>query len=180
IDISIDGERMALMAFNAGGNGTVGGSDVQKSPTVFVRAGEHRVSAAFVRRSEGPYEDLIRPHDWSWAGGGAGGNGVTALPHLRDLIVSGPTRITGLSETSSRQKVFVCRPTSAKEERPCAREILTKLGTEAYRRSLTAGDVDGLIAFYDRGAKNGGFEAGIRTALEAILASPHFVLRLER
>ncbi len=180
IDISIDGERVALMAFNAGGNGVAGGSDVQKSPTVFVRAGQHRVSAAFVRRSEGPYEDLIRPHDWSWAGGGAGGNGVTALPHLRDLIITGPTRITGLSDTPSRQRIFVCRPTSAKEERPCAREIVARLGTEAYRRTLTAGDVDGLAAFYDKGAKGGGFEVGIRTALEAILASPHFVLRLER
>jgi hypothetical protein len=35
------------------------------------------------------------------------------------------------------------------------------------------------MAFYDEGAKEGGFEVGIRTALEAILASPHFVFRIE-
>ena len=35
------------------------------------------------------------------------------------------------------------------------------------------------MAFYDEGAKEGGFEVGIRTALEAMLASPHFVFRFE-
>ena len=29
-----------------------------------------KVAATFVRRQDGPYEDLIRPHDWSFAGGG--------------------------------------------------------------------------------------------------------------
>ena len=36
------------------------------------------------------------------------------------------------------------------------------------------------MAFYDEGAAGGGFEGGVRTALEAILASPHFVFRMER
>ena len=36
------------------------------------------------------------------------------------------------------------------------------------------------MPFYEGGAAKGGFEAGVRTALEAILASPHFIFRLER
>ena len=44
---------------------------------------------------DGPYEDLIRPHDWSFAGGGSGGGGITTLPHLRDLIIRGPFKTTG-------------------------------------------------------------------------------------
>ena len=35
------------------------------------------------------------------------------------------------------------------------------------------------MRFYDEGASEGGFEAGVRRGLEAILASPHFVFRLE-
>ena len=35
------------------------------------------------------------------------------------------------------------------------------------------------MGFYDQGAKDGGFEIGIRTGLEAILASPHFIFRFE-
>ena len=36
------------------------------------------------------------------------------------------------------------------------------------------------MPFYEKGVAKGGFEAGVRTALEAILASPHFVFRMER
>ena len=35
------------------------------------------------------------------------------------------------------------------------------------------------MSFYEAGAAEGDFESGVRTALQAILASPHFVFRLE-
>ncbi len=35
------------------------------------------------------------------------------------------------------------------------------------------------MAFYDAGARGGGFEGGVRDALSAILASPHFLYRAE-
>jgi hypothetical protein len=73
----------------------------------------------------------------------------------------------------------VCRPTAPAEERPCAERILTRLATRAYRRPAAPNDVKALLKFYDEGAKEGGFETGIRQALEAILSSPHFVFRFE-
>jgi hypothetical protein len=181
IDIAIDGERVALLHYTKteGGADGRGGAPIATEP-IFVGAGQRRLSAAFVRRGDGPYEDLIRPHDWSFAGGGSGGAGITTLPHLQNLIVRGPIRATGLTDTPSRKRIFTCRPTSADEERPCAEEILGRLATEAYRRPATSSDFEGLMEFYDTGASKGGFEAGIRMALEAILASPNFVLRLER
>jgi hypothetical protein len=182
VDVSIDGQRVSLLHYNTdrrvGADGR-GGVPTETEP-VFVRGGQHRVAVAFIRRSDGPYEDLIRPHDWSFAGGGSGGAGITTLPHVRDFIITGPYNVTGVSDTPSRQRVFSCRPTSADEIRPCARDIITRLGREAYRRSLTSQDLEGLMMFYDEGAGKQGFEAGIRMALEAMLASPHFVLRLER
>ena len=36
------------------------------------------------------------------------------------------------------------------------------------------------MPFYEKGTAKGGFEGGIRVALEAILASPHFIFRLEK
>ncbi|MEZ5419960.1 MAG: hypothetical protein R2708_21810 [Vicinamibacterales bacterium] len=114
IDVSIDGERVALVKYENGPAAAAdgrGGMALRTEPIV-VRAGEHRVSAAFVRRSDGPYEDLIRPHDWSYAGGGSGGAGITTLPHLRDLLVAGPINATGVSETPSRKRIFTCRPTA--------------------------------------------------------------------
>ncbi len=189
IDVSIDGERVALIEYETGPAGGADGRGAvpMRTEPILVKAGQHVVAAAFVRRAEGPYEDLIRPHDWSFAGGGSGGPGITTLPHVRDLIVKGPYHATGISETASRERIFSCRPTSAAEERPCARQILSRLGTEAYRRPITASELDRLMPLYEKGAgranragQGGGFEAGVRSALEAILASPYFIFRLEK
>jgi hypothetical protein len=182
IDVSINGERVALIEYESGPAGGADGRGARlvRTDPILVRAGQQRVAAAFVRKLEGPYEDLIRPHEWSFAGGGSGGPGITTLPHVRDLIIKGPSRTTGISETSSRQKIFTCRPTSSGEESLCARQIVSRLAGEAYRRPLTAGEIERLMPFYDKGAVKGGFEGGVRGALEAILASPHFIFRLER
>jgi hypothetical protein len=181
VDLAVDGERVALLHYTKteGGADGRGGAPIETEP-IFVRAGQHHVSAAFVKRGDGPYEDLIRPHDWSFAGGGSGGPGITTLPHLQSLAIRGPIRATGLTETASRKRIFTCRPTTEAEERPCAEQILARLASEAYRRPASSGDIEGLMAFYDDGVRRGGFESGVRNALEAILASPNFVLRLER
>lgn len=182
VDISLNGERIGLVRWETQAAGAADGRGAAplKTEPVFIKAGEYTLSAAFVRKSEGPYEDLIRPHDWSFAGAGSGGAGITTVPHIRDLIVQGPYRATGVSTTASRRRIFSCRPTSTAEERPCARQIVSHLAMSAYRRPVTAAEIDGILKFYDRGAAKGGFEDGVRNALEAILASPHFIFRFER
>lgn len=181
IDISIDGERVSLMAYTRSGEAADGrGGGALWSEPVFVRAGQRGVSAAFVKRMDGPYEDLIRPHDWSMAGGGSGGAGITTLPHLQELMVGGPDGVTGVSDTPSRNSIFICRPTAPAEEEVCARDIVQNLASRAYRRSVSDDEVAGLMTFYQSGQARAGFERGVRDALEAILASPFFVLRLER
>ena len=182
VDVSLNGERVALVRWETQQAGAADGRGAAplKTEPVYLKTGQYTLSAAFVRRSEGPYEDLIRPHDWSFAGAGSGGAGITTLPHIRDVIVHGPYRATGISDTASRRKIFTCRPTTAAEARPCARTIVSHLAMSAYRRPVTRGEVDGILSFYDRGAAKGGFEDGVRTALEAILASPHFIFRFER
>ena len=57
-----------------------------------VPAGQHKVSVSFVRRSEGPYEDLIRPHDWSTASSGNASAGTTLPPRVNDFTVTGRSR----------------------------------------------------------------------------------------
>ena len=182
LDLSLNGNRIALVKYETGqaraADGT--GAVPMKTEPISIKAGQYLLSAAFVRRFDGPYEDLIRPHDWSFAGGGSGGAGITTLPHLRDVIIHGPFKPAGISDNASRRKIFTCRPTSAAEERPCARSIVTNLTTSAYRRPVTPGEVDAVLKFYDQGAAKGGFEIGVRNALEAILASPHFIFRIER
>ncbi|HET9703137.1 MAG TPA: DUF1592 domain-containing protein, partial [Vicinamibacterales bacterium] len=182
IDVSIDGQRVALVEYEllniAGADGR--GQTPHRTEPIFIKAGQHKIAAAFVRKIDGPYEDLIKPHEWSYAGGGSGGSGITTLPHMADLVVRGPIRAVGISNTASRQKIFSCRPTSQADEAVCARQIVTRLGADAYRRPLTTAEVDRLMPFYEAGAEKGGFETGVRGVVEAILSSPHFIFRLER
>ena len=183
IEISVNGEPVAVLAMDQWlRTSDPNGVNLEVEKPIFVRAGPQRVSAVFVEQFEGPVEDVLAPHEWSIVDTEIGdlGYGVTALPHMRDFVIDGPYNVTGVSETPSRRKVFSCRPTSPDTERPCAEEIISRLGAEAYRRSLTATDLADLMSFYDAGATDGGFEAGIRTALQASLASPDFLFRLER
>jgi hypothetical protein len=182
LDISVDGTRVALVRYEAQPSGGADGRGGIPMPTnpITIRAGQHVVAAAFVRRFDGPYEDLIRPNDWSFSGGGSGGSGITTLVHLRDLTIRGPFHATGISDTPTRRKIFTCRPTTTADEPTCARTILTQLGTAAYRRPTTPAEVDALMHFYQAGAAKGDFETGVRAALEAVLASPDFIFRLER
>ena len=76
-----------------------------------------RVSAAFIARSESPVDDLMAPVDYTLADTQIGSAlGITTLPHLRELAITGPHKVTGVSDTVSRRRVFLCRPTSPAEE----------------------------------------------------------------
>ena len=181
IEVSINGVRRALLDMDAWMSyGDPQGIEMRTEP-IAVRAGPQRVTAAFLRTSEGPVEDLLSPHDWSIADRHTGmdGYGLTLLPHLRELEIDGPHGVTGVSDSPVRDRIFSCRPTTPDESRPCAAQIVERLGREAYRRPLTGRDREALMRFYDQGAYEGGFEGGVRTALQAMLASPHFVFRIE-
>ena len=180
IEISVNGERRSLLDIDRWAHRQETSTIEMRTDPIFVRAGPQRVSAAFLRRYEGPVEDLMSPHEWSLADKKIGYSyGITTVPHLRDLVVGGPYNLTGVSATPSRGRIFTCRPTSPGEERPCAEEIISRLGTEAFRRPLEAQELDALMSFYRSGATEAGFETGIRTALQAILAIPDFVFRFE-
>jgi hypothetical protein len=128
---------------------------------------------------EGPIDDLLVPLGNSLADVNIS-FGVTALPHMRDFSVIGPSVVTGVSDTPSRRKVFTCRPTTADEEEPCAGEIVKRLASQAYREAPAPEDLHDLMGFYAQGAKSGGFENGVRLAVQAIVASPKFLFRLEQ
>ena len=182
LDISIDGEEATqLMVEVLERDADHGPNWTMRSNPVFVRTGQHRVAVTFVRRGDGPYFDVLEPHDWSNAGTRQPVSyGATALPHLRWVTITGPFNPQGVSETPSRQRLLTCRPMSAAEVRSCGEQIVRRLGLRAYRRPLTDEDERELMSFFDQGVAEGGFEVGVRTALEAVLASPHFVFRVER
>jgi hypothetical protein len=179
VDISIDGEPVATLMLEHYGGTRIA---VKQTEPIRVRAGQRRVSVAFIDKVDGPYEDQFRRSGWSSAAGAeeATGYGVTELAHVDEILITGPRNVTGVSDTESRRKILSCRPSSTAEERPCAERILGALAAKAYRRPVRPADVTALMGFYDQGAAQGGFEIGVRTGLQAVLVSPEFLFRLER
>src|SRR5579862_463799 len=194
LEIAIDGKRVLFE--------TVGGDSANKPPVkrekvteddvddepqssiesklqvkVPVKAGPRTVTATFVQKRGADttrLQPFIRsttsPYD------------STGMPHIRTMTVAGPFDATGPGDTQARRRIFTCRPSSATpaSERACATQILSTLARRAYRRPLTQNDLRPLLGFYDAGRMEGGFETGVQRALQRILASPKFVLRVER
>ncbi len=180
IDVSINGERVALLDVNWKMTETDKNGLNLVTPRIHVKAGPQHLAAAFIQKFDGVVDDLVSPIDYTLADTEYGDNaGITILPHVRDFSVTGPYKVTGVSDTPSRRKVFICRPTSPADEIPCARKILSNLTGEAYRRTPNNEDVESLMEFYGEGRKGHDFEAGIKAALQALLASPKFVFRFE-
>jgi hypothetical protein len=189
IEISLNGERVALFDVDGWMAEWDKGMSL-KTPPVHVAAGPQRIAAAFVRRYAGPNDDLLAPPEITDADPRIGiGYGVTALPHLRELTVTGPARVTGLSDTPSRRKIFTCRPAEsdgsspsglAAKDETCAAGIVRRLASQAYREPVGAADFADLMRLYNQERAKNGFEPGIRLALQAILSNPRFLIRIEQ
>ena len=178
IEIAIDGERVALLDINPA---MTLAKDGIKTEPIAVKAGPQRVSASFPQKADGPIEDEYRMVEQSLVDVSVGTvPGMTTLPHLHELSITGPAKVEGISETAARRRILTCKPVTARDEIPCAKQILAPLARQAYRRPVTDNDLEPLLGFYQSGRNEGDFDAGIRTALQAILANPEFVFRFER
>ncbi|MGW8370298.1 MAG: DUF1592 domain-containing protein, partial [Gammaproteobacteria bacterium] len=100
---------------------------------------------------------------------------------ITQISIDGPFGATGPGDSPSRHRIFSCYPDSPADETPCARQILSRLASMAYRRPLATDDseIDLLVDFYEQGQREGGFESGIQRALAMILIDPRFVFRFE-
>ena len=83
----------------------------------------------------------------------------------------------GLPESHRR---ILFRRAQPGDGRDRARAILERFASRAYRRPVTAEEVDRLAGFVDLAVKNGDtFELGIQLAVQAVLVSPQFLFRVE-
>ena len=142
-----------------------------KSIRFHASAGQHTVSVTFVQRTMAESDE--RSPVAALEGGQA------RVPAIHALQLRGPLTVTGLSESESRKRIFVCYPRETAEETACAKNIIVHMGERAFRRPLTEQDTNELLAFYDKSRKGQDFEASVRDALSAILVSPHFIYRAE-
>ena len=140
-----------------------------------VTAGPHDLGVTFLKSASSLMETERRP--------GQSHFNETRHPRLTPAVyqvsITGPYAPQGVSDTPSRERLFVCRPAQASEEDGCAREILSTLMRRAYRRPVSDADLDGPMAFFREGRAGGDFDAGIGRALSAVLINPQFLFRVE-
>jgi len=134
-------------------------------------AGYHKIAVAFVQRTLAESEDRLQAN--------IPGGVQDRVLRVTNFEIRGPFNPSGISQTPSRARIFTCYPSVVAEEDACAEQILTRLAGQAYRRPVGEPDTKDLLAFYHRGRQSGDFDAGIRLALTAILASPDFLYRAE-
>lgn len=141
---------------------------------VQVAAGRRDVVVAFIDRSHVDTGENFQ-HLLLYGGLTGGAAVLDGMAHLRDSVeVVGPFHPTGVSKTPSRALIFVCETQTT----PCARQITEKLANRAFRRPVTAAEVNRLLPFYEAARKDGGtFDQGIQQIVAAVLVSPQFLYR---
>ena len=156
IEVAIDGERMAVIE-----------ADKPARVRLAVKAGSHTVQIAFLHTAaEQEVNDLYAVHAQSTSVGG--------------FDLQGPLRPQGVGDTESRRRIFVCYPKEATEQAACARKIISRLATRAWRGPVTEAAVNDLLGFYRQGAELRDFDTGVQYALARILSDPRFVYRFEQ
>ena len=136
------------------------------------KAGPHKLGVTFLRRTFAESDDRIELF--------VPGGGQDRVYRISSFQVAGPFNASGLSTMPSRERIFSCHPSGGAEADLCAEQIVSQLGSRAFRRPLAETDLARLLQYYRDGKAAGGFEAGIRSAITGILASPYFLYRGER
>src|SRR5579871_2292704 len=181
LEILLDGERAHLFTYTGVGlsSGTDPVVDGSLDVLIPVKAGSHKVGATFLATNYRPSLDLIMQYESK----SIENNAIPQLeyyPWIGFMRIQGPFNATRPEDTRSLRKVMTCKPATASEEEPCAKEILTTLMRRAFRRPVTPQDSEWVWGFYLEGRRSGTFNDGIELALRRILASPQFLVRTEK
>ncbi len=142
-----------------------------KDIPITVSSGPHKIGVAFIARSFAEGDEFL--HDLGV------NRGMDRIARMRGLQITGPLQTSGIMHTPMREKVMICEPAAPAQELDCARQILSNLARQAFRRPLVEDDLTAPMAFYAQGREQGSFDAGIKNGMMAILTSPKFLFRAE-
>lgn len=173
LDIRLDGKRVRVQAANvdpAEENQATRNFEIREKLT----AGMHTIAAGLLVESTRSESGILVRRAFGPPGPGFGLS-------VEYITVGGPFAASGVGETASRKKIFICRPQAGQAENLCAQRILAPLARRAYRRPLTAAEVAALVKIFEQGRREGGsFDSGVEMALRALLVSPNFLFRVEK
>lgn len=183
LEISVDGDRVFLAPVGGEDDNRMSDDnlgvakdtlDARLKARVPVKAGRHKVTVAFLARNAAPTDEPLQPftRDLDL-------QNMNGLPIIDHVQITGPFGASGPGETASRKKVFICHPKTMAEEQACAKQILSALAKRAYRRPVSASDLESLMSIYASSRKDASFDKGIQSGLRFILANPKFLFRTE-
>jgi len=174
LDLRLDDERLQLFTIKADRDAATLGAgtapDAHLKLRLSVKAGMREIAATFLKDTVLREGIIDRARDDQI---------ITHFDGVGTVSIAGPYKVQGPGVTTSRDKIFICRPTGRDDEQACAQKVLNNLAHHAYRRPVTAGEMTQLLSLYQQGAQTGGFESGVRLALQKILVSPAFIFRAE-
>jgi Protein of unknown function (DUF1592)/Protein of unknown function (DUF1588)/Protein of unknown function (DUF1585)/Protein of unknown function (DUF1587)/Protein of unknown function (DUF1595)/Planctomycete cytochrome C len=176
LEVLLDGDRVGLFEMAKIPNGT---DNDKNQVRLKVKAGKHKVGVAFLASTDIPIDDLNQHYLRSVLDTNPI-PGYIFSPQVSQMLIVGPYNATRPKDSASRQKIFVCHPNTSAEEISCAKQIISKVGTQAYRRPVNDTDLENLLGLYQKGRNRGDFEDGIEVAIQYILADPEFLFRSER
>ena len=176
VEVLLDREHMASFTVAPPKDRNFDKVDQHVKARIPVKAGPHELGVTFLKNPSAlletkrqPYQAHFNLHRHPRIG-----------PAIYQISINGPYDAKGPGDTPSRRRIFVSQPTKPDEEDQCAERILNTLIRRAYRRPVTDADLQKPMEFYRKTRTEEGFEAGIETALSAVLASPEFLFRVEQ
>jgi len=185
LELTVDGERVQVFTIQPLAERTSADDpreyedanvDKDFNLRLAVKAGAHEVAAAFLNKPAAVLETVREPYPVAF--------NMDRHPRQRPAVysvtITGPFDSSGVGDTTSRRRIFSCRPATAAQELGCAKRIIATLTRRAYRRPVTDEDLKTPLAFYEQGHAEGGFETGVETALRKILIAPEFLFRVEQ
>ncbi len=132
IEVLVDGARVFLASVG----GTSDTEALVKNPAearmmiesrlqarVPVKAGPRTIGVTFLQKDQAEDDYILEPFIRTTLDP----VNEAGLPHVDQVVISGPYNASGPGDTPSRRKIFVCRPANASEEVGCAKKILSAL-----------------------------------------------------
>ncbi len=101
--------------------------------------------------------------------------------HVDSMVVRGPVSEPVDVLPATHQELLFCQPVFGDVSRlDCGREVITQFATRAFRRPVSADEVEGLMEIFEVALHRGeSFERACQVALTAVLVSPQFLFLVE-
>lgn len=174
MEILLNREQRASFEVRAGRDHTLADANLKKR--VAVKAGPRKVGVTFIKKPKSLIETKRKPYIARFNYH----RHPRQNPAVFQLSITGPFDASKTTETPSRKRIMIASPKEGMSPDIAAREILKQLTRLAYRRPVTEVDLERPMVFFRQGFEEGGFDAGIESALSSILVSPRFLFRVEQ